>query len=730
MIMRSEQALPVFSFMDMQDVRELLQGAALQLVADGTEIARGGDLPHDGSLLHLVLAGKVQCELSLDCTLTPSHLHEDAQTTEHAEQGRSAGQWRSDWRSRGVACRLVREQGAGAHIGFGGMATSSRNRTSVRARGSCLLLTMQSGTVRKACTAGRERADVGWEGGGDGLETLKGACIEAARQELLLAALATNVLHHLHHLRSLLSTLVPRLVLLVGDKSFYRLLSGHVGATVAPLVPPRNVAMLFGCGREVLEQASRLHSLLSDLFQPLEHAHANQGQGDGNEEADGKKESRDRAGGEEAEVVSFKMQWLLPRVLELLASISRSRMEYAANALRSVAELTSLRAHPRIAAAIDAEEAACGCSLLHLLSAPLYLWPQEAVHVQEMVRDIRATLAALPAGSRNGDWLSKAIEVERLSEVEETARLVGHAQLEVAAYLDTLGQLGELAPLSSSFDQLVPLSTTPPPPRPISRAPKSGGHEACAVATHATDESASVVIDECASKTIPSASKTIPFIPIQPASIACKGMEWRGCMEAKACKGDSLHSSPTRPTRMESVGMDGRESVAAIAGLGRCYEAIAGLGVYTTPAAGLHHRVLMTIKGELLPSSVCVSDVCAGAFACRLIVLNDLLIVSLIDQQGDDGVATQEAALAPLATQGPPPSEGALVQRAAARGWKHPGTLLTSYTSSATIFYLPETVIMRIRFLSATLPTPFSSYIFALSLSSLPLPLLPSFFSS
>jgi hypothetical protein len=181
---------------------------------------------------------------------------------------------------------------------------------------------------------------------------------------------------------------------------------------------------------------------------------------------------------------------------------------------------------------------------------------------------------------------------------------------------------------------------------------------------------------------------------------------------------------------MESVGMDGRESVAAIAGLGRCYQAIAGLGVYTTPAAGLHHRVLMTINGELLPSSVCVSDVCAGAFACRLIVLNDLLIVSLIDQQGDDGVATQEAALAPLATQGPPPSEGALVQRAGARGWKHPGTLLTSYTSSATIFYLPETVIMRIRFLSTTLPTPISSYIFALSLSSLPLPLLPSFFSS
>jgi hypothetical protein len=448
--------------------------------------------------------------------------------------------------------------------------------------------------------------------------------------------------------------------------------------------------MLFGCGREVLEQVWRLDTLLSDLFQPLEHADANQGQVDGNEEPDGKKdgkkESRDRAGGEEtevvSEVVSFNMQCLLPRVLELLASISRSRMEYAANALRSVAELTSLRAHPPIAAAIDAEEAACGSSLLHLLSTPLYLWPQEAVHVQEMVRDIRGTLAALPPASRNSDWLSKAIEVEGLSEVEETVRLVGHAQLEVAAYLDTLGQLAPLAPLSS-LDQLAPLSTTPPPPRPISRAPQSGGHEACGVFV-ATDNFASFATHECASKTIPSA-------PIQPASIACKGMEGRGCMEPKGWKADcrdcpdSLDSSPTRPTRMESVGI-GMESVAAIA----------GLGVYTTAAARLHHRVLMTIKGELLPSSVCVSDVCAGSFACRLIVLNDLLIVSLIDRQGDDGVSTEQGA---LATQGPPLSEVALVQRDAARGWKHPGTLLTSYTSSATIFYLPETVIMRIRFL-------------------------------
>jgi hypothetical protein len=53
-----------------------------------------------------------------------------------------------------MPCSVVREQGPGAHVGFASMARQCASRTTVRTQGSCLVLTMESATVRKFGEAG------------------------------------------------------------------------------------------------------------------------------------------------------------------------------------------------------------------------------------------------------------------------------------------------------------------------------------------------------------------------------------------------------------------------------------------------------------------------------------------------------------------------------------------------------------------------------------------------
>ena len=132
------QGLPLFAWMSKEQVQDLLLHASLLLVPDGEVLVKAGDSVSDDSLVHLVVAGKVASALPLETNLPPSsQALDEAQGAAHAPAPAP----------QQLRCSLVREQGPGAHLGFSSMARQCASRTTIRSRGSCLVLTMECATV-------------------------------------------------------------------------------------------------------------------------------------------------------------------------------------------------------------------------------------------------------------------------------------------------------------------------------------------------------------------------------------------------------------------------------------------------------------------------------------------------------------------------------------------------------------------------------------------------------
>ena len=130
------QGLPLFAWMSKEHVQDLLLHASLQLVPDGEVLVKAGDPVSDASRIHLVVAGKVASALPIETNLPPSsQVHDEAQGAANAPAPQQ------------LRCSLVREQGPGAHVGFSSMARQCASRTTIRSRGSCLVLTMECATV-------------------------------------------------------------------------------------------------------------------------------------------------------------------------------------------------------------------------------------------------------------------------------------------------------------------------------------------------------------------------------------------------------------------------------------------------------------------------------------------------------------------------------------------------------------------------------------------------------
>ena len=111
--------------------------------------------------------------------------------------------------------------------------------------------------------------------------------------------------------------------------------------------------------------------------------------------------------------------------------------------------------------------------------------------------------------------------------------------------------------------------------------------------------------------------------------------------------------------------------------------------VYTNTAAGLHHRVLLSVSGEMLPAAARVNDVgLASGRQCRVLMLNALLLVSLD--------ALDAASPAALVQRAIGPAGAALWQHMACSGW-HSAADNEGSSATSTIFYLPATLLVRIR---------------------------------
>ena len=144
----SLQALPLFAWMVLDDVQQLLCCSSLQLLLDGAVLVAAGDDGSDCALLHIVLAGNVCSALPLHTHLPPPGARLAASDTAEEEGGKK---WASCCAASQMCCSLVRHQGPGAHVGFAGMVLECASRTTVRALGSCLVLTMQAATVLCFC---------------------------------------------------------------------------------------------------------------------------------------------------------------------------------------------------------------------------------------------------------------------------------------------------------------------------------------------------------------------------------------------------------------------------------------------------------------------------------------------------------------------------------------------------------------------------------------------------
>ena len=416
---------------------------------------------------------------------------------------------------------------------------------------------------------------------------------EAARQEDVLGRLAAKALHSLWKLRNDVTVFIEHLSLLVGDDSFYSVLS--TPGDGCP--PPRNLAVLFGTSPRFLELSMLLHSTLATLFDGHgaskvsrdEAACKEQGEEMGNEW------SQATAANVEFDVM-FNMEAVLPCVMKLLVRMGRECMApLASNALRCIAELKWMRSDADIAARIDCHEQVCGRSIEDLLCAPLCYWPPHVEAVQILVQEMQACLDSLSPTSKSGEWLRQALEQRGLDELHQTAALCMEASQDVGGYLHTLAEVDRVPPALVYGDGSSP----------------------------------------------------------------------------EMWSDQVIH----RPTGMQRV--------APIPG-----------HVYTHAAAGAHHRVLLSIQGELLPSFARVNDVCAGLAAgrpCSVMILNDVLVVThgLEESRGDQNSSIHRD-IACLAAAG-----GSLNN--VARSGRDSGDAASPADHSTAIFYLPETLIVRIR---------------------------------
>ena len=243
---------------------------------------------------------------------------------------------------------------------------------------------------------------------------------EAARQEDVMAALAEKALHVLWQLRPHLTILVEHLSLLVGENSFYSILS----APGEGCLPARNHAYLFATSPQFFELAKQLQSSLNQLFEAPSP-------------------TCDRKSS-----VELKIEEMLPHVLGLLAKMGRESMvPLASNVLRCIAELTWLRSDPSVGARIAGHQQACGMSMEDLLCAPLCFWPRHVDAGMTLMEEMDESLRVLPPASRNREWLHLALEQPGLEELRNTSQLCEQGSQDVGGYLHTLEQVSNVSPV-------------------------------------------------------------------------------------------------------------------------------------------------------------------------------------------------------------------------------------------------------------------------------------------
>ena len=131
-----------------------------------------------------------------------------------------------------------------------------------------------------------------------------------------------------------------------------------------------------------------------------------------------------------------------------------------------------------------------------------------------------------------------------------------------------------------------------------------------------------------------------------------------------------------------------------------CVAPVNGPGVYTSATAGAHHRVLLRVVGQLLPSTARVNDVCAGlavGVKCGVMILNDVLVVSLLDQEnthlGLDKACVQRA----LEGNGRWNWRSMLGPGCGWDGGSRDAKSQSDSSPTSTIFYLAQTLIFRVR---------------------------------
>jgi hypothetical protein len=243
---------------------------------------------------------------------------------------------------------------------------------------------------------------------------------EAARQEDVMAALAEKALHVLWQLRCHLTILVEHLSLLVGENSFYSILS----APGEGCLPARNHAYLFATSPQFFELAKQLESSLIQLFEvPSSTCGRNSS-------------------------VELKIEEMLPHVLGLLAKMGRESMvPLASNVLHCIAELTWLRSNPSVGARIAGHQQACGRSMEDLLCAPLCFWPRHVDAGVSLMEEMSKSLSVLPPVSRNREWLRLALEQPGLEELRNTSELCEQGSQDVGGYLHTLEQVSNVSPV-------------------------------------------------------------------------------------------------------------------------------------------------------------------------------------------------------------------------------------------------------------------------------------------
>ena len=389
----SLRPLPLFAHVSARDLQlDILAHGALQMLADGAVLASAGTLPSPSSLIHVVISGKVVSALLLDAPDAPRGAdgEDEVAGLEKAER---------------KAEYLTREQGPGALVGVSGMVLPGKSRTTVTASGACLVLSLESAEVRRGCFK-----NVDGVTHLEGLARLKAAATEAARQEEALVQIARGVLPVLRRLAAEVSQLLSSLTRLVGGASSFRTALSVERAEGGAELPPRNVAVVFGCAPLLLEHVVVLEQDLAVLY-------ADGGDG----------------------VVALDIERVLPRVVQGMVSIGGDVMaSLTATALRSVTEVAMLRGDAEIAACLAAQEEACGKALVELLCAPFVAWPKLVDAMQGVVAVIQGQLPVLEASPMHSSYLSRIVVSADLPKWHANAEACALALHDVGGFLETL----------------------------------------------------------------------------------------------------------------------------------------------------------------------------------------------------------------------------------------------------------------------------------------------------